>query len=188
MTLHQGVGPFTALNLTGGNPITNGVSILNIGQEVVGASNSGNFIISNLGPGKLLLTETPVIAISDAVNFSIITNPVTNISTSNGTYFTISVHPQTLGIFTNTLTITNDDLNNGVTNFLVGKNRAYGNSAEEPIGIFAKRLDQLAQIDVRIDDKLNRLSKGSEYPGDDTIKDLTGYLVLRMAIQGACWD
>ncbi len=66
--------------------------------------------------------------------------------------------------------------------FLIAKNRAYGNSASEPIGIFAKRLDNLAQVDVRIDDKLNRLAKGSEYPGDDTVKDLAGYLLLRMVI------
>lgn len=66
--------------------------------------------------------------------------------------------------------------------FLIEKNKAYGNSVAEPAGIFAKRLDSLAQIDVRIDDKLNRLMKGSEYPGDDTVKDLTGYLVLRQII------
>lgn len=67
--------------------------------------------------------------------------------------------------------------------FLVEKNKAYGNSVAEPLGVFARRLDTLAQIDVRIDDKLNRLSKGSEYPGDDTIKDLTGYLIMRMIVK-----
>ena len=69
-----------------------------------------------------------------------------------------------------------------LADFLVEKNRAYGNSAAEPAGVFARRLDPLAQIDVRIDDKLNRLAKGSEFPGDDTIKDLAGYLVLRMIV------
>jgi len=69
-----------------------------------------------------------------------------------------------------------------LADFLVEKNRAYGNSAAEPIGVFAKRLDTLAQIDVRLDDKINRLAKGSEYPGDDTVKDLAGYLILRMIV------
>ena len=69
-----------------------------------------------------------------------------------------------------------------MADFLVEKNKAYGNSVAEPTSIFAKRLDTTAQIDVRIDDKLSRLSKGSEYPGDDTVKDLTGYLLLRMVI------
>ena len=71
---------------------------------------------------------------------------------------------------------------NEIANFLVEKNRAYGNSVGEPVSIFAKRLDKLAQMDVRIDDKISRLQKGSEYPGDDTVKDLAGYLILRMVI------
>jgi hypothetical protein len=71
-----------------------------------------------------------------------------------------------------------------LADFLVEKNRAYGNSAAEPVGIFAKRIDTLAQIDVRIDDKLSRLKRGSEYPGDDTVKDLAGYLILRMVVAG----
>jgi hypothetical protein len=37
------------------------------------------------------------------------------------------------------------------------------------------------QLLVRIDDKLSRLAHGSEFPGDDTIVDLAGYLVLLMA-------
>jgi len=67
--------------------------------------------------------------------------------------------------------------------FLIEKNKAYGNSAFEPIEIFAKELNALAQLDVRIDDKLSRLARGSEYPGDDTIKDLAGYLILRMVVK-----
>lgn len=69
-----------------------------------------------------------------------------------------------------------------MADFLVAKNRAYGNSAAEPVSIFAKRLDRLAQIDVRIDDKLSRRQKGSDFPGDDNDKDLTGYLLLRMVV------
>ena len=69
-----------------------------------------------------------------------------------------------------------------LADFLVEKNRAYGNSASEPCRIFAKRVDPLAQIDCRIDDKLNRLMKGSEYPGDDTVQDLVGYLILRRIV------
>ena len=67
--------------------------------------------------------------------------------------------------------------------FLVEKNKAYGSAVADPIGIFAKRVDRLAQIDVRIDDKLKRLSDGHEYPGDDTVKDLAGYLLLRMVVE-----
>lgn len=74
------------------------------------------------------------------------------------------------------------DTCNEISDFLVEKNRAYGNSVAEPVGVFAKRLDRLSQIDVRIDDKLSRLMKGSEYPGDDTVKDLIGYLIIRTIV------
>lgn len=69
---------------------------------------------------------------------------------------------------------------NDLADFLVEKNKAYGNSAIDPISIFANDVGKLTQIDVRIDDKLSRMSRGNEYRGEDTIKDLTGYLILRM--------
>ena len=64
-----------------------------------------------------------------------------------------------------------------IGNMLVAKNGAYGNSVFEPINVFAKT-DWENQINIRIDDKLCRVSRGSEYPGDDTILDLIGYLIL----------
>ncbi len=66
--------------------------------------------------------------------------------------------------------------------FLVEKNEAYGNSVAEPVQIFS-RVSQLEQIDVRIDDKLSRLMRGKEYAGDDTEKDLLGYLLLKRAVK-----
>ena len=60
---------------------------------------------------------------------------------------------------------------------LIAKNRAYGDSALDPVRIFSKA-DAIEQIYVRIDDKLSRVKRGHEYPGDDTISDLIGYLVL----------
>ena len=64
-----------------------------------------------------------------------------------------------------------------LSELLISKNRAYGNSALEPNRIFAKS-DSIEQLKVRIDDKLNRIMKGSEFPGEDTVDDLLGYLVL----------
>lgn len=66
---------------------------------------------------------------------------------------------------------------NDILKILLEKNIAYGNSALEPIRVFSKA-STIEQLLVRIDDKLNRLKNGSEYPGDDTIVDLIGYLVL----------
>ena len=60
---------------------------------------------------------------------------------------------------------------------LIEKNKAYGDSAIDPVRVFSKA-NNLEQIYVRIDDKLSRVKRGHEYPGDDTIKDLIGYLVL----------
>ena len=64
-----------------------------------------------------------------------------------------------------------------IQEMLVQKNRAYGDSALDPVRVFSKS-DAVEQIYVRIDDKLSRVKRGHEYPGDDTIKDLVGYLIL----------
>jgi hypothetical protein len=61
---------------------------------------------------------------------------------------------------------------------LIGKNRAYGNSAMEPVRIFSKA-NPLEQINVRLDDKLSRIMKGKAYEGDDNEMDLEGYMVLK---------
>jgi hypothetical protein len=64
-----------------------------------------------------------------------------------------------------------------IQDMLIAKNRAYGDSALEPVRVFSKA-ESIEQLYVRIDDKLSRIQRGHEYPGDDTIKDLIGYLVL----------
>ena len=61
--------------------------------------------------------------------------------------------------------------------FLIEKNESYGNSAFEALGVFS-RVGEREGILLRIDDKLKRLKNGFPYPGDDTVKDLTGYLIL----------
>jgi hypothetical protein len=64
-----------------------------------------------------------------------------------------------------------------IAHMLVKKNISYGNSALEPVRIFSKAGPK-EQLYVRIDDKLNRLIKGADYPGDNDIDDLIGYLIL----------
>lgn len=63
-----------------------------------------------------------------------------------------------------------------VARVLVEKNRAYGNSALEPVRVFS-RASAEEQILVRLDDKLSRLARG-QAAGEDVILDLIGYLVL----------
>ncbi len=61
--------------------------------------------------------------------------------------------------------------------YLIKKNIAYGNSALDPVRIFSKT-DAREQLHVRIDDKLSRIMRGTEYVGDNDIDDLIGYLIL----------
>jgi len=64
-----------------------------------------------------------------------------------------------------------------MSQFLIDKNRAYGNSALDPVRIFSNS-DNVEQLKVRIDDKLSRFARGKDFPGDNDIDDLIGYLVL----------
>jgi hypothetical protein len=63
-----------------------------------------------------------------------------------------------------------------LANMLVAKNRAYGNSALDPLRVFSKAARE-EQIRVRIDDKLSRLARG-QAAGEDVELDLMGYFVL----------
>jgi hypothetical protein len=64
-----------------------------------------------------------------------------------------------------------------IKRMLLDKSAAYGNSALDPVRIFA-RTDAVEQLKVRIDDKLSRLARGSGQIAEDTTSDLIGYLVL----------
>lgn len=59
---------------------------------------------------------------------------------------------------------------------LIEKNRAYGNSALDPMRVFSKS-NPIEQLLVRLDDKLSRISRGNA-AGEDVEKDLLGYLIL----------
>ena len=65
-----------------------------------------------------------------------------------------------------------------VTNLLLEKNDAYGDSALNPVGIFS-RGEAVESLCARIDDKLMRIkSRGITDATEDTIQDLIGYLIL----------
>lgn len=63
-----------------------------------------------------------------------------------------------------------------LADFLVGKNREYGNSALDPVRC-ASTAGPLEQIRVRIDDKISRLLRGGP-AALDTMVDLAGYLLI----------
>jgi hypothetical protein len=67
---------------------------------------------------------------------------------------------------------------NQIKTLLLLKNKAYGDSALDPVRIFSKN-DSLDGLLVRIDDKLSRIKNtGVTSATEDTLMDLIGYLVL----------
>lgn len=64
------------------------------------------------------------------------------------------------------------------------KNKRYGNSALEPLGIFNKK-SASDGIMVRLDDKLMRVKNSDELRKND-VSDIMGYLVLLCVDKG--WD
>lgn len=59
---------------------------------------------------------------------------------------------------------------------ILAKNKAYGNSALDPVRVFSQA-NPVEQIRVRLDDKISRLVRGSD-AGEDVATDLMGYIVL----------
>jgi hypothetical protein len=64
-----------------------------------------------------------------------------------------------------------------VAEMLIKKNVSYGDSALNPMRLFAQS-DSVEQLKVRIDDKLNRIKNSQGFAGDNDIDDLIGYLIL----------
>jgi len=65
-----------------------------------------------------------------------------------------------------------------VVMLLIEKNKAYGDTANNPPKIFSK-LSAKEGLLARIDDKLSRIKhKGLNDLTEDTVKDLIGYLIL----------
>lgn len=70
----------------------------------------------------------------------------------------------------------------GIKSVVLYKNVKYGNSALEPIGIFAKG-SATNSIKIRLDDKLQRIKNGDELRKND-VADMLGYLTLLCVDQG----
>jgi hypothetical protein len=69
-----------------------------------------------------------------------------------------------------------------IKEMLQEKNASYGNASAQPVSIFS-RASAIDRINVRIDDKLQRMANGFEFGQDDTELDLIGYLILKRCIQ-----
>tara|TARA_B110000046_G_scaffold162500_1_gene176842 strand:- start:401 stop:694 length:294 start_codon:yes stop_codon:yes gene_type:complete len=75
-----------------------------------------------------------------------------------------------------------------VIDLLLEKNKAYGDTANDPPKIFSK-LSAKEGILARIDDKLSRIKQvGINDQTEDTMLDLIGYLILyRVQIKKDAW-
>lgn len=82
----------------------------------------------------------------------------------------------------NTATI--ESVCDALKEFLLAKNKNYGNSATEPVRIFSKS-NANEGILVRMDDKLSRIKNSDSLRSNDLV-DLCGYLVLLLKNNG--WD
>jgi hypothetical protein len=71
-----------------------------------------------------------------------------------------------------------------IKTLLIAKNKAYGNSFMFPINVFSLSKAE-EQINVRIDDKLNRIKNGQDRDSvpEDTELDLIGYLILKRVLR-----
>jgi hypothetical protein len=71
-----------------------------------------------------------------------------------------------------------EEVLDSIEKMLIEKNRKYGNSALEPLGVFSQ-LSAKEGLLIRIDDKLKRIKNGSLQKDDeDVVNDLIGYLIL----------
>jgi hypothetical protein len=66
--------------------------------------------------------------------------------------------------------------------FLLEKNKRYGDSAQNPIQVFSKESAE-GQIRARLDDKLRRIKNSDELRKND-VSDVFGYVALLMISKG----
>lgn len=70
-----------------------------------------------------------------------------------------------------------------LTDLLLMKNERYGNSATDPISVFAKDISTRDRMRVRMDDKVSRLMRGGSFDdNEDPRIDLAGYLLLDLVL------
>ena len=69
-----------------------------------------------------------------------------------------------------------DEIIEEIREMLLAKNKAYGNSALDPVRVFSTA-DTSEQLRVRLDDKISRIVRGHS-AGEDVATDLLGYLII----------
>ncbi len=84
-----------------------------------GARVTRTFTVRNTGTSVLNLTGAPRVALSGSAAFSLSAAPAASVATNGSTTFQIRFAPTAAGVFSNTLSIANDDLNENPYTFAV---------------------------------------------------------------------
>jgi fibronectin-binding autotransporter adhesin len=94
--------------------IANGAS-KDFGTVTLGSNTSLEFTIRNSGTAALNLTGSPLVAVSEAdmADFTVTATPTTPVASGGTTTFTVQFAPGAAGVRNATLTIANDDLDEG---------------------------------------------------------------------------
>lgn len=83
------------------------------------------------------------------------------------------------------------DTLDSMKDLLLDKNKKYGNSALEPVGVFTKHIktvpENQASICVRLDDKLGRIRNSDVLRAND-VSDIMGYCTLLLIAMGVSKD
>jgi len=89
-------------------------------HDVTGGTQSRTFTISNHGSAGLNLTGSERVDLSNDADFSVTTQPSTPVASGgNATSFVIKFDPSTAGLRQSTVTITNNDANEGTFTFTI---------------------------------------------------------------------
>ncbi len=107
--------------LWNGISIPSGTGSKAFGGVVLNSSKDLVFTIRNTGTGALSLGGTPIVALggTDAAQFSVKTQPAATVAAGGSATFTLSFRPTSAGSKSATVTIRNNDENEGTYTFTV---------------------------------------------------------------------
>ena len=130
ITIWYNVAP--EIRVLGNGDAGNGIEISNgddtpttddgtdFGAVIVGTTLTHTFTISNSGTSDLTLSGSPAITLSDSTHFTLIQPLSTSLTASEATTFTLTFAPQSVGSFTTTVSIDNNDTDENPYSFVVG--------------------------------------------------------------------
>ncbi|MEM7532636.1 MAG: choice-of-anchor D domain-containing protein [Chloroflexota bacterium] len=106
-------------SIVDGSTTVSTVNATDFGASRIGTPVTNTFTVSNTGVGPLNLILPFTITGPNAADFVVTTNPNSAIAASSSTPFDITFTPSALGIHSATIELANDDLDEGIYDFVV---------------------------------------------------------------------